>query len=129
MSRYGFKGADDDAKEALGALKFAFLVLELPEDVTRLLSIKLTGRALVGLDVTHYLAPLDDKLLDQNLLCIVEPYSVVEIEYVNQQADQPSIPKPTLSSLTATTRFVIVLNYLLDIPSDGLSAGASSLGQ
>lgn len=38
--------------------------------------------------IRSHLAALYDTLLEQNLLRIVEPYSVVEIEYVAQQVKQ-----------------------------------------
>jgi 26S proteasome regulatory subunit N6 len=38
--------------------------------------------------IRTHLAALYDTLLEQNLLRIVEPYSVVEIEYVAQQVGQ-----------------------------------------
>ena len=38
--------------------------------------------------IRSHLAALYDTLLEQNLLRIVEPYSVVEIDYVAQQVGQ-----------------------------------------
>ncbi|EJF66337.1 PCI-domain-containing protein [Dichomitus squalens] len=115
-----------DDPSALGALKYMLLckvMLNLPEDVTSLLSIKLASRYAQLRDVesmraiarahqkrnladfekalkdyqqelssdttirTH-LSALYDTLLEQNLLRIVEPYSVVEIEYIAQQVGQ-----------------------------------------
>ena len=38
--------------------------------------------------IRTHLSALYDKLLEQNLLRIVEPYSVVEVEYVAQQVGQ-----------------------------------------
>ncbi|CAL1705801.1 unnamed protein product [Somion occarium] len=117
--------AQDDPN-ALGALKYMLLckiMLNLPEDVTSLLSIKLATKYAQLRDVesmraiarahqnrnladfekalkdyqkelssdptirTH-LSALYDTLLEQNLLRIVEPYSVVEVEYVAQQVGQ-----------------------------------------
>ncbi|KAI0929288.1 hypothetical protein AcW1_006271 [Taiwanofungus camphoratus] len=117
--------AQDDPG-ALGALKYMLLckvMLNLPEDVTSLLSIKLALKYAQLRDVesmraiarahqkrnladfekalkdyqqelssdptirTH-LSALYDTLLEQNLLRIVEPYSVVEVEYVAQQVGQ-----------------------------------------
>ncbi|OBZ69303.1 putative 26S proteasome regulatory subunit rpn6 [Grifola frondosa] len=115
-----------DDPSALGALKYMLLckvMLNLPEDVTSLLSIKLASKYAQLRDVesmraiarahqkrnladfekalkdyqqelssdptirTH-LSALYDTLLEQNLLRIVEPYSVVEVEYVAQQVGQ-----------------------------------------
>ncbi|KAI1791724.1 PCI-domain-containing protein [Ganoderma leucocontextum] len=115
-----------DDPSALGALKYMLLckvMLNLPEDVTSLLSIKLASKYAQLRDVesmraiarahqkrnladfekalkdyqqelssdttirTH-LSALYDTLLAQNLLRIVEPYSVVEIEYIAQQVGQ-----------------------------------------
>ncbi|TFK37087.1 PCI domain-containing protein [Crucibulum laeve] len=105
---------------ALGALKYMLLckvMLNLPEDVTSLLTIKLAlkyaqlrevesmraiarahqDRNLADFEkalrdykdelssdptIRSHLAALYDTLLEQNLLRIVEPYSVVEIEHV-----------------------------------------------
>ncbi|GJE98960.1 26S proteasome subunit RPN6-domain-containing protein [Phanerochaete sordida] len=115
----------DDPK-ALLALKYMLLckvMLNLPDDVTALLSIKLVTkyaqlrdvesmRAIarahknrnladfeqalkdyrdeLSSDITirTHLSALYDTLLEQNLLRIVEPYSVVEVEYVAQQVGQ-----------------------------------------
>ncbi|EIM89539.1 PCI-domain-containing protein [Stereum hirsutum FP-91666 SS1] len=117
--------AQDDPG-ALNALKYMLLckvMLNLPEDVTSLLSIKLAlkyaqlrdvesmravARAHQNRDLADFekalrdyreelssdptirshLAALYDTLLEQNLLRIVEPYSVVEIEYVAQRVGQ-----------------------------------------
>ncbi|KAI0050854.1 PCI-domain-containing protein [Auriscalpium vulgare] len=117
--------AQDDPG-ALGALKYMLLckiMLNLPEDVTSLLSIKLAlkyaqlrdvesmraiarahqNRDLAAFEqalrdyreelssdptIRSHLAALYDTLLEQNLLRIVEPYSIVEIEYVAQQVRQ-----------------------------------------
>lgn len=115
-----------DDPSALGALKYMLLckvMLNLPEDVTYLLSIKLASKYAQLRDVesmraiarahqqrnladfekalrdyqqelssdstirTH-LSALYDTLLEQNLLRIVEPYSVIEVEYVAQQVGQ-----------------------------------------
>ncbi|KAF5376698.1 hypothetical protein D9615_007861 [Tricholomella constricta] len=111
---------------ALGALKYMLLckvMLNLPEDVTSLLSIKLALKYAQMRDVESmraiarahqernladfekalrdyrdelssdptirsHLAALYDTLLEQNLLRIVEPYSVVEIEYVANAVGQ-----------------------------------------
>ncbi|KAG5635823.1 hypothetical protein H0H81_010010 [Sphagnurus paluster] len=111
---------------ALGALKYMLLckvMLNLPEDVTSLLTIKLAvkyaqlrevesmraiaqahqARNLADFEkvlreyknelssdptIRSHLAALYDTLLEQNLLRIVEPYSVVEIEYVAEQVGQ-----------------------------------------
>jgi len=119
------QGDDQDGK-ALGALKYMLLckiMLNLPEDVTSLLSNKLAlkytqlrevesmraiarahqernlaefERALreykdeLSSDPTirSHLAALYDTLLEQNLLRIVEPYSVVEIAYVAEVVGQ-----------------------------------------
>ncbi|KII89171.1 hypothetical protein PLICRDRAFT_53638 [Plicaturopsis crispa FD-325 SS-3] len=117
--------AQDDPG-ALNALKYMLLckvMLNLPEDVTSLLSIKLAlkyaqlrevesmraiarahqNRNLADFEkalrdyreelssdptIRSHLAALYDTLLEQNLLRIVEPYSVVEIEYVAQIVGQ-----------------------------------------
>ncbi|KAG9314892.1 proteasome regulatory subunit [Chiua virens] len=115
---------DDPA--ALTALKYMLLckvMLNLPEDVTSLLSVKLAAKyaqlreieCMRAIAIAHqnrnlaefenvlrdykdelssdptirsHLAALYDTLLQQNLLRIVEPYSVVEIDYVAKQVDQ-----------------------------------------
>ncbi|KAF9506651.1 hypothetical protein BS47DRAFT_387575 [Hydnum rufescens UP504] len=117
--------AQDDPK-ALTALKYMLLckiMLNLPEDVTSLLSIKLAlrfaqlrdiesmravarahqNRNLADFEralkdyreelssdqtIRSHLAALYDTLLEQNLLRIVEPYSVVEIKYVAEVVGQ-----------------------------------------
>jgi len=118
--------SSQDDPGALGALKYMLLckiMLNLPEDVTSLLSIKLATKYAELRDVdsmraiarahqnrnlaefekalkdykhelssdptirTH-LSALYDTLLEQNLLRIVEPYSVIEVEYVAQQVGQ-----------------------------------------
>ncbi|KAF8886857.1 PCI-domain-containing protein [Gymnopilus junonius] len=113
-------------EKALGALKYMLLckvMLNLPEDVTSLLTIKLAlkyanvrdvesmraiarahqERNLADFEkalrdykdelssdptIRSHLAALYDTLLEQNLLRIVEPYSVVEIEYVAEAVGQ-----------------------------------------
>ncbi|THG97955.1 hypothetical protein EW026_g4148 [Hermanssonia centrifuga] len=118
--------SSQDDPNALGALKYMLLckvMLNLSEDVTSLLSIKLATkyaqlrdvesmRAIarahqnrnladfekalrdyqneLSSDITirTHLSALYDTLLEQNLLRIVEPYSVVEVEYVAQQVGQ-----------------------------------------
>ncbi|GLB39327.1 putative PCI-domain-containing protein [Lyophyllum shimeji] len=115
-----------DDSGALSALKYMLLckvMLNLPEDVTALLTIKLAvkyaqlrevesmraialahqARNLADFEkvlreykdelssdptIRSHLAALYDTLLEQNLLRIVEPYSVVEIEYVAQEVGQ-----------------------------------------
>ncbi|KAF7313229.1 putative 26S proteasome non-atpase regulatory subunit Rpn6 [Mycena kentingensis (nom. inval.)] len=117
---------DTDGKGALEALKYMLLckvMLNLPEDVHSLLSIKLAlkyaqlrdvesmraiarahqDRNLADFEkalrdykeelssdptIRSHLAALYDTLLEQNLLRIVEPYSVVELEYVSQTVGQ-----------------------------------------
>ncbi|KAI0340008.1 PCI-domain-containing protein [Trametopsis cervina] len=118
--------SSQDDPNALGALKYMLLckvMLNLSEDVTSLLSIKLAAKYAQLRDVesmraiarahqnrnladfekalrdyreelssdptirTH-LSALYDTLLEQNLLRIVEPYSVVEVEYVAEQVKQ-----------------------------------------
>ncbi|KAG6831475.1 hypothetical protein H0H92_010384 [Tricholoma furcatifolium] len=111
---------------ALGALKYMLLckvMLNLPEDVTSLLTIKLAvkyaqlrevesmraialahqARNLADFEkvlkeykvelssdptIRSHLAALYDTLLEQNLLRIVEPYSVVEVAYVAETVGQ-----------------------------------------
>ncbi|KAF8163850.1 PCI domain-containing protein [Crassisporium funariophilum] len=111
---------------ALGALKYMLLckvMLNLPEDVNSLLTIKLAlkyaqlrdvesmraiarahqNRNLADFEkalrdykaelssdptIRSHLAALYDTLLEQNLLRIVEPYSVVEIEHVAEMVGQ-----------------------------------------
>jgi len=118
--------SSQDDPGALGALKYMLLckvMLNLPEDVNALLSIKLAikyaqlrevesmravakahqNRNLAEFEkalrdyrdelssdptIRSHLAALYDTLLQQNLLRIVEPYSVVEIDYVAQQVGQ-----------------------------------------
>ncbi|KAF7974169.1 hypothetical protein HWV62_13295 [Athelia sp. TMB] len=118
--------SSQDDPGALEALKYMLLckvMLNLPEDVTSLLSIKLVvkyaqmrevesmraiarahqNRNLSDFEkalrdykeelssdptIRSHLAALYDTLLEQNLLRIVEPYSVVEIEFVAQQVGQ-----------------------------------------
>ncbi|KAF8964888.1 hypothetical protein BDZ97DRAFT_2074971 [Flammula alnicola] len=95
-----------EEESALGALKYMLLckvMLNLPEDVDSLLTIKLAlkyanmrDKALrdykeeLSSDPTirSHLAALYDTLLEQNLLRIVEPYSVVEIAYVAETVGQ-----------------------------------------
>ncbi|KAG6915136.1 hypothetical protein DXG01_013100 [Tephrocybe rancida] len=136
MSSHGDEGVEGDAIKrqaaggekggALGALKYMLLckvMLNLPEDVTALLGIKLalkyaqlreveSMRAVARAHqernlkefegvlreyrdelssdptIRSHLAALYDTLLEQNLLRIVEPYSVVEIEYVAERVGQ-----------------------------------------
>ncbi|KAJ4474675.1 PCI-domain-containing protein [Lentinula edodes] len=116
---------EDDGK-ALSALKYMMLckiMLNLPEDVTSLLSIKLAvkyaqlrevesmrsvakahqARNLADFEkalkdykdelssdptIRSHLSDLYDALLQQNLLRIVEPYSVVELEYIAECVGQ-----------------------------------------
>ncbi|KAJ7471752.1 PCI domain-containing protein [Mycena latifolia] len=117
---------DTEGKGALEALKYMLLckvMLNLPEDVHSLLSIKLAlkyaqlrdvesmraiarahqDRNLADFEkalrdykdelssdptIRSHLAALYDTLLEQNLLRIVEPYSVVELEYVAECVGQ-----------------------------------------
>ncbi|KZT21987.1 PCI-domain-containing protein [Neolentinus lepideus HHB14362 ss-1] len=119
-------GNQGDEEGSLKALKYMLLckvMLNLSEDVTSLLSIKLAAkyaqlrevesmravarahqnRNLADFEkalrdyrdelssdptIRSHLAALYDTLLEQNLLRIVEPYSVVEVEYVAQQVGQ-----------------------------------------
>ncbi|THV05560.1 proteasome regulatory particle subunit [Dendrothele bispora CBS 962.96] len=116
---------EDDGR-ALGALKYMLLckvMLNLPEDVTALLSIKLAvkyaqlrevesmravarahqERNLADFEkalkdykdelssdptIRSHLSDLYDALLQQNLLRIVEPYSVIELEYIAECVGQ-----------------------------------------
>jgi 26S proteasome regulatory subunit N6 len=118
--------SSQDDPASLNALKYMLLckvMLNMPEDVTSLLSIKLAvkyaqlreiesmrtialahqNRNLSDFEkalrdykdelssdptIRSHLAALYDTLLQQNLLRIVEPYSVVEIDYVAKQVGQ-----------------------------------------
>ncbi|KIM58597.1 hypothetical protein SCLCIDRAFT_1218561 [Scleroderma citrinum Foug A] len=118
--------SSQDDPSALTALKYMLLckvMLNLPEDVTSLLSIKLAvkyaqlreiecmraialahqNRNLAEFEkvlrdykdelssdptIRSHLAALYDTLLEQNLLRIIEPYSVVEIDHVAKQVGQ-----------------------------------------
>ncbi|KAF7326406.1 PCI-domain-containing protein [Mycena venus] len=122
----GGEQIDTEGKGALEALKYMLLckvMLNLPEDVHSLLSIKLAlkyaqlrdvesmraiarahqDRNLADFEkalrdykdelssdptIRSHLAALYDTLLEQNLLRIVEPYSVVELEYVSECVGQ-----------------------------------------
>lgn len=113
-------------ERALGALKYMLLckvMLNLPEDVNSLLSIKLAAKYAQLRDVESmraiarahqernlgafekalrdykdelssdptirsHLAALYDTLLEQNLLRIVEPYSIIELDYVAECVGQ-----------------------------------------
>jgi 26S proteasome regulatory subunit N6 len=115
-----------DNEESLKALKYMLLckiMLNLPEDVTSLLSLKLAvkyaqlrsiesmravarahqNRSLIDFEkalrdyqaelssdptIRSHLAALYDTLLEQNLLRIVEPYSVVDLEFVAKSVGQ-----------------------------------------
>ncbi|KAK1227278.1 26S proteasome regulatory subunit rpn6 [Marasmius sp. AFHP31] len=139
-----FSSQGDDDGKALGALKYMLLckvMLNLPEDVTSLLSIKLAVKyvqlrevesmravarahqdrnladfekalkeykngeylAIAELDhslrylsielssdptIRSHLSDLYDALLQQNLLRIIEPYSVVELEFIAESVGQ-----------------------------------------
>ncbi|KAI6009035.1 proteasome regulatory particle subunit [Pisolithus marmoratus] len=118
--------SSQDDPNALNALKYMLLckvMLNLPEDVTALLSIKLAVKyaqlreieCMRAIALAHqhrnlaefekvlrdykdelssdptirsHLAALYDTLLEQNLLRIIEPYSVVEVDYVAKQVGQ-----------------------------------------
>ncbi|KAK7018559.1 PCI-domain-containing protein [Favolaschia claudopus] len=122
----GSEQFDAESKGAVEALKYMLLckvMLNLPEDVHSLLSIKLAvkyaqlrdvesmraiarahqDRNLADFEkalrdykdelssdptIRSHLAALYDTLLEQNLLRIVEPYSVVELEYVSECVGQ-----------------------------------------
>ncbi|KAL5529786.1 hypothetical protein ACEPAG_5773 [Sanghuangporus baumii] len=118
--------SNEDSGKALTPLKYMLLckiMLNLPEDVTALLSMKLAqkyadlrevecmraiarahkNRNLADFErvlreyhqelssdptIRTHLATLYDTLLEQNLLRIIEPYSIVEVEYVARQVGQ-----------------------------------------
>ncbi|KAG2354511.1 hypothetical protein BDR07DRAFT_1474368 [Suillus spraguei] len=89
--------SSQDDPAALNALKYMLLCKVMPEDVTSLLSIKLAVkyaqlREIEKLSsdptIRSHLAALYDTLLQQNLLRVVEPYSVVEIDHVAKQDEQ-----------------------------------------
>ncbi|KAI5121381.1 hypothetical protein M0805_001194 [Coniferiporia weirii] len=120
------EGGDGEGGKALIPLKYMLLckiMLNLPEDVTALLSLKSAlkytqlrevecmsaiarahqDRNLADFEKTlrdyqnvlsadptirTHLAALYDTLLEQNLLRIVEPYSVVEVDHIAQQVNQ-----------------------------------------
>ncbi|KDQ61275.1 hypothetical protein JAAARDRAFT_152408 [Jaapia argillacea MUCL 33604] len=117
------QGEEEGSLRALKYMLLCKVMLNLSEDVTSLLSIKLAAkyaqlrevesmravarahqnRNLADFEkalrdyrdelssdptIRSHLAALYDTLLQQNLLRIVEPYSVVEIEYVAQQVGQ-----------------------------------------
>ncbi|KAJ7437699.1 hypothetical protein FB451DRAFT_1450443 [Mycena latifolia] len=105
---------DTEGKGTLEALKYMLLckvMLNLPEDVHSLLSIKLALKYAQLQDdqnladfekvlhdykdelssdpkIRSHLAALYDTLLEQNLLHIVEPYSVIQLEYVTECVGQ-----------------------------------------
>ncbi|KAG7094074.1 hypothetical protein E1B28_007694 [Marasmius oreades] len=121
-----FSSQGDDDGKALGALKYMLLckvMLNLPEDVTSLLSIKLAvkyaqlrevesmravarahqDRNLADFEkalkeyknelssdptIRSHLSDLYDALLQQNLLRIIEPYSVVDVEFIAESVGQ-----------------------------------------
>ncbi|KAG1843660.1 PCI-domain-containing protein [Suillus subluteus] len=100
------RAEDKDDPAALNTLKYMLLckdMLNMPEDVTSLLSVKLANQNLadfekdlqdhkheLSLDPTAclHLAALYHTILQQNLLRIVELYSVVEIEYIAKPVGQ-----------------------------------------
>ena len=53
-----------------------------------LVNIRLLVELSSDITIRTHLSPLYDTLLEQNLLRIVEPYSVVEVEHVAQQVGQ-----------------------------------------
>ena len=64
--------------------KSSFLVFSMVYSFSYYICIELSSDP----TICSHLAALYDTLLDQNLLRIVEPYSVIEIEYVAQQVRQ-----------------------------------------
>ncbi|KAG2344164.1 hypothetical protein BDR05DRAFT_999324 [Suillus weaverae] len=71
------------------ALKYTLsfeVMLNMPEDVTSLLSIRLALSS--NPTIRSHFAALYDTLLQQNLMRIVEPSSVVEIDYVAKHVGQ-----------------------------------------
>ncbi|KAJ7916499.1 hypothetical protein B0H13DRAFT_1997476 [Mycena leptocephala] len=97
---------DTEGKGALEALKYMLLckvMLNLPEDSMRAIARAHQDRNLADFEkalrdykdelssdptIRSHLAALYDTLLEQNLLRIVEPYSVVELEYVSECVGQ-----------------------------------------
>ncbi|KAG2354344.1 hypothetical protein BDR07DRAFT_1454150 [Suillus spraguei] len=102
--------SSQDDPAALNAVKYILLckvMLNMPEDVTSLLSVKLgvCYAQLHEIESMHFLrnykrelspdptirshlAALYDTLIQKNLLRIAEPYSVIEIDYVAEQVGQ-----------------------------------------
>lgn len=105
-----FEKALRDYREGQLTRSFSSLVLD----------IDLVANAELSSDPTirSHLAALYDTLLEQNLLRIVEPYSVVEIEYVAQrvgQGRQDVEAKCVSASASASLSFARNADVLCDV--------------
>ncbi|OJA21463.1 hypothetical protein AZE42_13194 [Rhizopogon vesiculosus] len=154
--------SSQDDPAASNALKYMLLckvVLNTPEDVMSLLSIKLAVRyarlrkieSMPAIALAHqnrnltdfekalryYRHVLYDTLLLQNLLHIVEPYSVVEINYVAKQVVQgrqgveAKIRMAQLLGLCGrlTRSLTRILKYVATATSEARSAGMAVRGE
>lgn len=60
-----------------------------------------------------HLSSLFDTLLEQNLLRIVEPYSVIEVEYISQQVGQArqDVETKCVLLLSPPSFIIIIVEY------------------